>query len=129
MTLASDEISDLIERFGRAACIAKLAGFSGVQVHGAHGCLVSQFLSPHHNQRHDRWGGAVDNRMRFVLEVYRAIRRQVGDEFPSSIKLNAADVQHGGFSEDESMATIDALGGAGIGLVEVSGGNDERPRR
>lgn len=125
--LEDHEIEQLIERFGRTAGIAKKAGFTGVQIHGAHGYLVNQFLSPHHNRRTDRWGGSLDNRSRFALEVYAAMRREVGDDFPVSIKINSADFQRGGFSEDESMDVIVALVDAGMNLVEVSGGNYEAP--
>jgi 2,4-dienoyl-CoA reductase-like NADH-dependent reductase (Old Yellow Enzyme family) len=122
-----DEIEDIIRRFGRSAAICKKAGFSGVQIHGAHGYLVSQFLSPHHNQRSDQWGGSAENRRRFVLAVYAEIRRQVGTDFPVGIKLNSADFQRGGFTEEESMATIEALAAAGIDLIEISGGTYEAP--
>ena len=95
------EIEDLVRRFGETAALAKEAGFSGVQIHGAHGYLVSQFLSPRHNRREDAYGGSAENRRRFVLEVYDEIRRRVGDDFPVSIKLNSADFQKGGFTEEE----------------------------
>ncbi|MCH7313111.1 NADH:flavin oxidoreductase/NADH oxidase family protein [Acinetobacter sp. ANC 3882] len=125
--LTEAEIEDLITRFGRTARIAQKAGFSGVEIHGAHGYLVSQFLSPHHNQRTDRWGGNAENRQRFVLEVYREIRRQVGTDFPIGIKLNSADFQRGGFTEEESLSVIQALSHAGIDLIEISGGTYENP--
>jgi 2,4-dienoyl-CoA reductase-like NADH-dependent reductase (Old Yellow Enzyme family) len=121
------QIEDIIARFGRSAAIAKKAGFSGVQIHGAHGYLVSQFLSSHHNQRTDDWGGSPEKRRRFVLAVYAEIRRQVGPDFPIGIKLNSADFQKGGFTEEESMDTIRALAQAGIDLVEISGGTYESP--
>ncbi len=121
------EIQDIIRRFAQAARICKKAGFHGVQIHGAHGYLVSQFLSPHHNQRTDAWGGSPENRRRFVLEVYRAIRAEVGPAFPVGIKLNSADFQRGGLSEEESMGTIAALAEAGMDLIEVSGGTYEAP--
>ncbi|RDK10065.1 NADH:flavin oxidoreductase/NADH oxidase family protein [Cupriavidus lacunae] len=121
------EIHDIIRRFGRSAGICKKAGFSGVQIHGAHGYLISQFLSPHHNHRTDEWGGNPENRRRFVMAVYAEIRRQVGVNFPVGIKLNSADFQRGGFTEEESMATIHALVEAGIDLIEVSGGTYEAP--
>jgi len=125
--LAETEIRALIEAFARAARLAQEAGFTGVQIHGAHGYLVSQFLSPHHNQRTDAWGGNAANRRRFALEVYRAIRGAVGRAFPVSIKLNSADFQRGGFTEDESMAVVDALAAEGVDLIEVSGGTYEAP--
>jgi 2,4-dienoyl-CoA reductase-like NADH-dependent reductase (Old Yellow Enzyme family) len=121
------EIREIIERFGRSAAICKKAGFSGVQIHGAHGYLISQFLSPHHNQRTDEWGGSPQKRRRFVLAVYAEIRKQVGKDFPVGIKLNSADFQKGGFTEEESMATIHALADAGIDLIEISGGTYEAP--
>jgi len=125
--LSGAEIEELIERYARAAAIAQKAGFTGVQIHGAHGYLVSQFLSPHHNQRSDEWGGSPENRRRFVLAVLAAIRKAVGASFPIGIKLNSADFQRGGFTEEESLATIQALVAAGIDLVEISGGTYEAP--
>lgn len=121
------DIQDIIARFGRSAAVCKKAGFSGVQIHGAHGYLVSQFLSPHHNQRTDAWGGTPEKRRRFVLAVYAEIRRQVGPDFPVGIKLNSADFQRGGMDEAESADTMRALAEAGIDLIEVSGGTYEAP--
>lgn len=125
--LKEKEIEEIIERFGRSARIAKKAGFSGVQIHGAHGYLVSQFLSPHHNRRTDRWGGNPENRRRFVLQVFAEIRRNVGISFPIGIKLNSADFQRGGFAEEESLDAIRALAEAGVELIEISGGTYEAP--
>ena len=121
------EIEDIITRFGTAARLAKEAGFTGIQIHGAHGYLVGQFLSPHHNVRTDEWGGSPENRRRFVLRVLAAIRAEVGAQFPVGIKLNSADFQKGGFSEEESLDTIKALSEAGIDLIEISGGTYEAP--
>lgn len=123
----AQEIQDIIERFGRTAAICQKAGFNGVQIHGAHGYLVSQFLSAHHNRRTDEWGGSLENRRRFVLAVYAEIRRQVGPDFPVAIKLNSTDFQRGGFTEEESLETIRALSDAGIDLIEISGGTYEAP--
>jgi 2,4-dienoyl-CoA reductase-like NADH-dependent reductase (Old Yellow Enzyme family) len=125
--LTESEIKDLIQRFANAAGIVKKAGFTGVQIHGAHGYLVSQFLSPNHNQRTDDWGGSAENRMRFVIEIYRAIRKTVGKKFPIGVKLNSSDFMHGGFTEDESIAVAAALADEGIDLIEISGGTYERP--
>ncbi len=125
--LLDAEVSALVKRFGQAAGVVKQAGFTGVQIHGAHGYLVSQFLSPHHNVRTDRWGGTPVKRRRFVLEVYRAMRKAVGPDFPIGIKLNSADFQRGGFTEEESLDTIRALADAGIDLIEISGGTYEAP--
>jgi 2,4-dienoyl-CoA reductase-like NADH-dependent reductase (Old Yellow Enzyme family) len=121
------EILEVIERFARAAELVKRAGFSGVQIHGAHGYLVSQFLSPHHNRRTDDWGGTPEKRRRFVLCVLEAMREKVGPGFPIGIKLNSADFQRGGFTEEESLDTIKALSDAGIDLIEISGGTYEAP--
>ncbi|MDE2419191.1 MAG: NADH:flavin oxidoreductase/NADH oxidase family protein [Burkholderiales bacterium] len=125
--LTDAEVHALVARFATAAGIVKKAGFSGVQIHGAHGYLVSQFLSPHHNVRADDWGGTPEKRRRFVLEVYWAMRKAVGAKFPIGIKLNSADFQRGGFTEEESLDTIRALADAGIDLIEISGGTYEAP--
>ncbi|MBD3664064.1 NADH:flavin oxidoreductase/NADH oxidase family protein [Sulfitobacter aestuariivivens] len=125
--LEDAEIEALIARFATSARLAQEAGFDGVQIHGAHGYLVSQFLSPHHNRRTDRWGGSAENRRRFVLEIYQAIRAAVGEDFPISIKMNSADFQKGGFAEDEAQEVMKALADAGIDLIEISGGNYENP--
>ena len=125
--LSEAEILGLIQKFATAARLSKEVGFTGVQIHGAHGYLVSQFHSPHHNRRTDRWGGSMENRMRFVLEIYKAMRAEVGDDFPIGIKLNSADFQKGGFTQEESMQVIAALTKAGIDLIEISGGTYESP--
>ncbi len=125
--LTEAEIEGLIQRFGESAAIAQKAGFTGVQLHGAHGYLISQFLSPHHNRRTDAWGGSPENRRRFVLALYASVRERVGAAFPIGIKLNSADFQRGGFTEDESLDTIRALAEAGIDLIEISGGTYEAP--
>lgn len=125
--LTEAEILDLIARYGRVAGLAKKAGFTGVQIHAAHGYLVSQFLSPLHNQRTDQWGGSLENRMRFVMEVYKAMRAEVGSDFPVGIKLNSADFMKGGFTIEESVQVAQALDAVGIDLIEVSGGTYEMP--
>jgi 2,4-dienoyl-CoA reductase-like NADH-dependent reductase (Old Yellow Enzyme family) len=123
--LTHSEILSLVERYATTVELARDAGFTGVQVHGAHGYLVAQFLSPLTNVRTDDWGGSIDNRMRFLREILRAIRAKVGPSFPISVKLNSADFQRGGFSEDESMQVVQMLEEEGVDLVEVSGGNYE----
>jgi len=120
-----EEILEIIQRFGRSAVICKKAGFSGVEIHAAHGYLINQFLSPLHNLRNDEWGGTPEKRRRFLMEVYAEIRKQVGKEFPIAIKLNSADFQKGGFTEQDSLETIQALANAGIDLIEISGGTYE----
>ena len=125
--LSENEIIDIIERYSEAALICKEAGFTGAQIHGAHGYLVSQFLSPKTNIRTDKWGGSLENRARFVLEIYRSMRKKLGANFPIGIKLNSADFQKGGFTEEESMEVIKLLSKEGIDLIEISGGNYESP--
>lgn len=125
--LTSGEIEDIIERFATTAAICEAAGFDGVQIHGAHGYLVAQFLSPLSNLRTDEWGGDPQRRMRFVLEVTRRIRSRVSPGFAVGIKLNSADFQRGGFSEDESRDVLAALAQEGIDLFEISGGSYEQP--
>ena len=99
-----------------------------MQIHGAHGYLVNQFLSPHHNRREDQWGGSLDNRMRFLREIYRSIREQVGDEFPVAVKLNSADFQKGGFAFEDSLQVVQWLEQASVDLIEISGGSYEQPK-
>lgn len=125
--LTEAEILDIIGKFATSARMAQNAGFDGVQIHGAHGYLVSQFLSSRHNQRTDKWGGSLENRMRFVVEVYKAMREKTGDDFPIGIKLNSADYMKGGFTPEESMQVIQKLGDIGIDLIEISGGTYESP--
>ena len=124
--LTEDEIYDLIDRYGTAALIAKKSGMKGAQIHGAHGYLVSQFLSPLTNLRKDKWGGSLENRARFVLEIYRDMRKKVGADFPLGIKINSADFQRGAFTEEESMEVIQMLDAEGMDMIEVSGGTYER---
>ena len=125
--LTEEEIEDIIERFATAAGVAEKAGFDGVQIHGAHGYLANQFLSPLTNQRTDQWGGSAENRRRFPLEVCRAIHEVTSDGFGVSIKINSADFQRGGFTEEESLEAIVALVEEGLDFVEVSGGTYEAP--
>ena len=125
--LSDAEIQTIIGQFANAAGIAQDAGFTGVQIHAAHGYLVSQFLSPHTNRRTDAWGGDAARRRLFLLEIVRAIRARVGDSFPIGVKLNSADFQRGGFTEAESMQVVKALEEEGIDLLEISGGTYERP--
>lgn len=122
------EIRDFIARFGAAAAIARECGFSGVQVHGAHGYLASAFLSPVTNHREDAWGGPVANRARFLLEAVRATRAAVGPDFPVSVKLNSDDFRKGGFSHADCLEVVRLLGEASIDLLEISGGTYEQPR-
>ena len=126
--LNEDEILNVIDRFTFAASIASQTGFTGVQVHGAHGYLLSEFLSPRANKREDRWGGNIENRARLLVETVRAVRSAVGPDLVVSVKLNSADFQKGGFSFDDCLAVIEMLNDEGVDLLEISGGNYEQPR-
>ena len=126
--LSITEIEDIIGRFGIAAQACKQAGFTGVQVHGAHGYLLSEFLSPRANHRGDHYGGDLAGRARALLEVVRTIRDQVGPEFPIAVKLNSADFQKGGFDFADSLQVAQWLEQAGVDLIEVSGGTYEQPK-
>ena len=126
--LTEPEIVDLVSRFAAAAAIARECGFTGVQVHGAHGYLISSFLSPVTNRRTDDWGGPLENSARFLLETLRAVRRSVGADFPVGLKLNSDDFRQGGFSNDECLQVVRWLNDESVDLLEVSGGTYEQPR-
>lgn len=125
--LTDAEIEEIIDRFAEAAARLEEAGFTGVQLHGAHGYLIGQFLSPHHNRRTDRWGGSFENRFRFVEEIYKRTRARTGPGFNIAIKINSSDFQKGGFTEEDSIAVARALDALGIDLIEISGGSWENP--
>ena len=116
------DIQDLVTAFADAARRAKSAGFDGVQIHAAHGYLLSQFLSPASNQRQDEYGGDVGNRVRVLGEAYRAIREVVGDAYPVLIKINCRDFADDGLSLDDSLYAARMLAEEGLDAVEVSGG-------
>lgn len=126
--LTEAEIVELIGRFSQAAVIARDTGFTGVQVHGAHGYLISSFLSPVTNRRDDAWGGTLANRARFLLEVVRAVRKAVGRDFPVALKLNSDDFRKGGFSSTECLEVVRWLNDEALDLLEISGGTYEQPR-
>lgn len=121
----SDEVRDLVERFASAAVILEKAGFDGVEIHAAHGYLVGQFLSPETNQRSDEWGGDLERRSRFLLEIVRQIRDRVDPAFAVAVKLNASDFRPGGFDIDDSAHVTGRLGAEGVDLIEISGGTFE----
>lgn len=123
--LDEGEILEIIGRFVHVATVSRDCGFTGVQIHGAHGYLVSQFLNPLVNHRTDAWGGSIENRARFLLETVRAVRAAVGADFPISVKLNSSDFQKGGMVEDESIQVARWLEECGIDLLEISGGTYE----
>lgn len=128
VALTIDEIEDIVRRFGVCAAAVKKAGFTGVQVHAAHGYLLSQFLSPRSNQRTDSYGGSLENRARALLDCVAAVRKAVGTGFPVAVKLNSADFQKGGFAFSESLQVAEWLQAAGVDLIEISGGTYEQPK-
>jgi 2,4-dienoyl-CoA reductase-like NADH-dependent reductase (Old Yellow Enzyme family) len=123
--LSEDEIRGLIRRFAETALAAQAAGFDGVEVHSAHGYLIAQFLSPLTNFREDAWGGPLENRARFLLEIVRTIRDRVNSDFIVGVKLNSADFQRGGFDIADSEQVVDWLNGEAVDFVEISGGSYE----
>lgn len=128
VALTEEEILNIIARFGTAARVCKEAGFTGVQIHAAHGYLISQFLSPRANLRDDRWGGSLENRARILLFTVNTVRTLVGPSFPISVKLNSADFQKGGFAFEDSLQVAKWLQDAGVDLIEISGGTYEQPK-
>lgn len=128
VAMTEEEIVEVIRRFGLCAAAVKEAGFTGVQVHAAHGYLLSQFLSPRSNQRTDQYGGTLTNRARALLDAVAAVRKAVGAKFPVSVKLNSADFQKGGFAFEDSLKVVQWLEQAGVDLIEISGGTYEQPK-
>lgn len=125
--MTEDDIEEVIQRFAKSAALAEKAGFTGVQIHAAHGYLLSQFLSPLTNRRTDRWGGSLENRARLLLSVIEAIRQAVSPQFCVAVKLNSADFQRGGFDTDDAHQVIEWLNEQPIDLLELSGGSYEAP--
>lgn len=125
--MTGQDIEQLIQRFADSAVKAEQAGFDGVQVHAAHGYLISQFLSPLTNRRKDEYGGPIENRMRLLIEVIKAIRAQVAPTFAVAVKINSADFQRGGFDADDAKVVILAMNELAVDLVELSGGSYESP--
>ena len=126
--LETDEIHEVIRRFATSAGELCTAGFDGVQVHAAHGYLISEFLNPLANRRKDGWGGSLEHRARLLIEIVRAVRESIGPDKALSVKLNSSDFQKGGFSFDECLRVVGMLEAEGIDLLEISGGNYEQPR-
>jgi 2,4-dienoyl-CoA reductase-like NADH-dependent reductase (Old Yellow Enzyme family) len=120
------DIEQVIERFITSARLVKEAGFTGVQIHCAHGYLLSQFLSPKINQRQDQWGGSLENRARIIRRIIVGARAAVGADFPIGVKLNSADFQKGGFSLEDCLTVASWLGEDGVDLLEISGGTYEQ---
>lgn len=125
--LNETQIRQIIQRFADTARQAEAAGFTGVEIHAAHGYLISQFLSPLTNLRNDQWGGSLTNRARFLLEVVAAVRTAVQPDFCVAVKINSADFQRGGFDSDDALEVVKMLNSSGVDLVELSGGSYEAP--
>jgi len=126
--MTEEDIEVVIAGFARCAKVVVNAGFTGVQLHAAHGYLLSQFLSPRSNQRQDQWGGSLENRARLLLSSVARVRAVLGPTVPISVKLNSADFQRGGFDFDESLQVAKWLQAASVDLIEISGGTYEQPR-
>jgi 2,4-dienoyl-CoA reductase-like NADH-dependent reductase (Old Yellow Enzyme family) len=126
--MTRDQIGQLIEAYGAACRRSKKAGFDGVQLHGAHGYGINQFLSPAYNKRGDNYGGSLANRYRFLAEALEAARAEVGHDFPVMIKLNVSDFMEGGLTPDEGVEIAKRLADDGIDAIEVSGGSAASPK-
>nr|WP_100547952.1 MULTISPECIES: NADH:flavin oxidoreductase/NADH oxidase family protein [unclassified Pseudomonas] len=125
--LEEKQIERIIQRYVTTAALAERAGFTGVQIHAAHGYLFSQFLSPLSNCRSDGWGGSLENRARILLRTVEAVRAQVAPQFCVAVKLNSADFQRGGFEVGDAEAVVKMLAERAVDLVELSGGSYESP--
>ncbi|MFJ4840608.1 NADH:flavin oxidoreductase/NADH oxidase family protein [Streptomyces sp. NPDC088746] len=121
------QIDETVTRFAVTAHRAEKAGFDGVEIHAAHGYLLSQFLSPLVNKRTDQWGGSLENRARMLLDIVRVVRASVSPSFAVAVKLNSADFQRGGFDADDARQVIEMLEPLGVDMVELSGGSYESP--
>ena len=128
VAMTEADIETVISGFVLCARVCKDVGFTGVQIHAAHGYLISQFLSPRSNQRDDQWGGSLENRARLLLSIVRKVRSAVGPDFPISVKLNSADFQRGGFEFTDSLQVAQWLEAASVDLLEISGGTYEQPK-
>lgn len=125
--MTPEVIAEVIGRFAQTARLAEQAGFTGVEIHAAHGYLLSQYLSPLTNRRTDQWGGSLENRARLLVEIVKAVRGVVSPAFAVAVKLNSADFQRGGFSADDARQVVMLLNGLAVDLVELSGGSYEAP--
>ena len=125
--MSADEIAEVVLRFARTAQLGEQAGFSGVEIHAAHGYLLSQFLSPLSNQRDDQWGGSLENRARLLLDIVKAVRAAVTPQFCVAVKLNSADFQRGGFAAEDALRVVRMLNELPVDLIELSGGSYEAP--
>jgi len=113
------DIERIIEAFVQAARRAKESGFDAIQLHGAHGYLINQFLCPHTNRRQDKWGGSIENRMRFITEIYERVRKSVGDDYPILIKISAYDHMKNGLKPEEGIVMAEKMAEIGFDGIEV----------
>ncbi|MBA3009885.1 MAG: NADH:flavin oxidoreductase [Proteobacteria bacterium] len=127
--MTTEDIKRTVKAFGDAAQRAVKAGFDAVQIHGAHGYLLSQFLSPYYNFRDDDYGGSLENRARLLIQVYREIRQRVGGSFPIMVKINSEDFLEGGFTLEEMIRVAKMLEDLGMDAIEMSGGTFESGKR
>lgn len=125
--MTDKDVEDVKARFIKTSVLAEKFGFTGVQIHAAHGYLLSQFLSPITNKRTDKWGGTIENRARLLIDIVKGVRASVGKEFAVSVKINSADFQRGGFSSEDAKKVIALLNPLGVDLIELSGGSYEAP--
>ena len=126
--MSVEDIKNTINQFVQSAKLAQEVGFTGIQLHSAHGYLLSQFLSPNTNRRKDEWGGSLENRSRLLIEIIRKCRVHLGVQYPISVKLNSSDFQKGGFSDAESFKVAELLNDENIDLLEISGGTYEQAK-
>jgi 2,4-dienoyl-CoA reductase-like NADH-dependent reductase (Old Yellow Enzyme family) len=127
--MSKPDIANIVSAFTQAAARAKQAGFDAIQIHAAHGFLFSQFLSPALNQRTDEYGGTLENRVRFLIETVRGIRKATGPGYPLLIKLNSEDFLEGGLTRDEAVQVAAMLEVASVDAIEYSGGTVASPEK
>ena len=121
--LTIDEIHDIVEAFGKAAWRAKTAGFEVVEIHGAHGYLITNFLSPFTNQRNDWYGGSRENRFRFLEQIFKRCKDYVGEDFPIIVRLSGTDYEPGGMTIEDTIYYAKRLEEMGCAAIDVSGGD------
>ncbi len=129
--MTQEDIKHLVRAFGDAALRAKKAGFNGIQIHAAHGYLLSQYLTPYYNRRNDNYGGSIENRARIIFEVFENMKEKAGDDFPVLIKINCTDFMEEGLTAEDSRFICRKLDEMGVGLIEISGNvgfNENEPR-